>query len=130
MFPPSGRAWCLTYRQQNLEGGASDRFRSVALPVAVFEQLQQLTGVTPLERYGMTETMITISTRIDGDRRPGHVGLPLNGVETRLRGDDGELLNCDVESIGTLEVRAQPLALAISIAPMRPLSQPRPMGGL
>ena len=75
------------------------------MPVAVFEQLQQLTGVTPLERYGMTETMITISTRIDGDRRPGHVGLPLNGVETRLRGDDGELLNHDGESIGTLEVR-------------------------
>lgn len=78
---------------------------SAALPVAVFEELQQLTGITPLERYGMTETMITISTRIDGDRRPGHVGLPISGVETRIRGDGGELLAHDGESIGTLEVR-------------------------
>ncbi len=90
---------------QTLKGARAIVSGSAALPVAVFEQLQQLTGVTPLERYGMTETMITISTRIDGDRRPGHVGLPLNGVETRLRGDDGELLNHDGESIGTLEVR-------------------------
>ncbi|MGA1437578.1 MAG: AMP-binding protein, partial [Ilumatobacteraceae bacterium] len=78
---------------------------SAALPVAVFDELRELTGVVPLERYGMTETMITLSTRIDGERRPGHVGLPLNGVETRLRGDDGDILANDGESIGTLEVR-------------------------
>ena len=78
---------------------------SAALPVAVFDELRELTGVVPLERYGMTETMITLSTRIDGERRPGHVGLPLNGVETRLRGDDGHNLANDGESIGTLEVR-------------------------
>jgi fatty acid CoA ligase FadD36 len=78
---------------------------SAALPIAVFDELRELTGVVPLERYGMTETMITLSTRIDGERRPGHVGLPLNGVETRLRGDDGKILVNDGESIGTLEVR-------------------------
>lgn len=78
---------------------------SAALPVSVFDDLRQLTGITPLERYGMTETMITLSTRIDGERRPGQVGLPLRGVETRIRGDDGELLAHDGESIGTLEVR-------------------------
>ncbi len=88
-----------------LKGARAIVSGSAALPVAVFEELQQLTGVTPLERYGMTETMITISTRIDGDRRPGHVGLPLNGVETRIRGDDDELLAHDGTSIGTLEVR-------------------------
>jgi fatty acid CoA ligase FadD36 len=94
-----------TSSAQTLKGARAIVSGSAALPIAVFEQLQQLTGVTPLERYGMTETMITISTRIDGDRRPGHVGLPLNGVETRLRGDDGELLDHDGQSIGTLEVR-------------------------
>ncbi|MFM7687519.1 MAG: AMP-binding enzyme, partial [Actinomycetota bacterium] len=43
------------------------------------------------ERYGMTETLITVSTTYAGERRPGWVGLPINGVETRLDGDDGEL---------------------------------------
>ena len=90
---------------KSLHGARAIVSGSAALPVAVFEELQQLTGITPLERYGMTETMITISTRMDGDRRPGHVGLPLMGVETRVRGDDGELLNHDGVSIGTLEVR-------------------------
>ena len=83
---------------------------SAALPVSVFHELESLTGLTPLERYGMTETMITISTRLDGDQRPGHVGLPLKGVETRLRGDDGELLEHDGVAIGTLEVRGTTVA--------------------
>ena len=32
----------------------------------------------------MTETLITCSTRADGERRPGSVGRPLAGVRTRL----------------------------------------------
>lgn len=78
---------------------------SAALPVPVFEGLQHLTGHAPLERYGMTETLITLSTRLDGERRPGHVGVPLAGVETRVRADDGGLGPHDGETIGTLEVR-------------------------
>jgi fatty acid CoA ligase FadD36 len=53
----------------------------------------------------MTETLITLSTRLDGERRPGHVGVPLAGVETRVRADDGGLGPHDGETIGTLEVR-------------------------
>lgn len=82
---------------------------SAPLPVAVFERLGSLTGSVPVERYGMTETLITISTRADGERRPGHVGLALPGVETRLRGDDGEILKPDGETIGALEVRGATL---------------------
>lgn len=82
---------------------------SAPLPVAVFERLGSLTGSVPVERYGMTETLITISTRADGERRPGHVGLALPGVETRLRGDDGEILMPDGETIGALEVRGSTL---------------------
>ena len=78
---------------------------SAALPVPVFDGLRALTGLEPLERYGMTETMITLSTRIDGERRPGHVGHPISGVETRIRSDDGSLAPHDGETIGTLEVR-------------------------
>ena len=78
---------------------------SAPLPVAVFEGLGSLTGSFPVERYGMTETLITISTRADGERRPGHVGLALPGVETRLRADDGGIITPDGETIGELEVR-------------------------
>jgi len=59
---------------------------SAALPVPVFTALTELTGQAPVERYGMTETLITISTRHDGPRVPGAVGTPIRGVETRLSG--------------------------------------------
>ncbi len=82
---------------------------SAALPVPVFEHLRALTGHTPVERYGMTETLITLSTRHDGDRRPGFVGIPIAGVETRLRSDDGESVDHDGETIGGLQVRGDTL---------------------
>ncbi len=78
---------------------------SAALPVPVFDRIRELTGQAPVERYGMTETLITLSTRHDGERRPGHVGVPIAGVETRLRSDAGDLLRHDGETIGGLEVR-------------------------
>ena len=45
----------------------------------------ELTGHAPVERYGMTETLITVSARADGERRPGSVGLPLAGVRDPAR---------------------------------------------
>jgi fatty acid CoA ligase FadD36 len=73
---------------------------SAALPVPVFESLQTLAGQGPIERYGMTETLITVSGLPAGERRPGWVGHPLPGVATRLvdTAHDGE-------SVGALEVR-------------------------
>jgi fatty acid CoA ligase FadD36 len=68
-----------------------------------------LTGHAPVERYGSTESLITLSTLVDGDRRPGWVGLPIDGVQTRLAGDDGGAVAHDGESIGRLEVRGPPL---------------------
>ena len=82
---------------------------SAALPVPVFEQLRELTGQVPVERYGMTETLITLSTRADGERRPGHVGLPIAGVETRLRDDAGVPVAHDGQTIGGLQVRGTTL---------------------
>ncbi|HEY5422709.1 MAG TPA: acyl-CoA synthetase [Ilumatobacteraceae bacterium] len=78
---------------------------SAPLPVAVFEQMQALIGQAPVERYGMTETLITVSTRADGERRPGWVGLPINGVESRFVDDAGEPLTPDGSSIGELQIR-------------------------
>ncbi|CAM3772624.1 acyl-CoA synthetase [Smaragdicoccus niigatensis] len=82
---------------------------SAALPVPVFEQLSALTGHLPVERYGMSETMITVSARADGERRPGWVGLPIKGVETRLVDDAGAAVPHDGESIGGLQVRGATL---------------------
>lgn len=57
---------------------------SAPLPAPVFRDLLALTGQAPVERYGMTETLITVSARADGERRPGAVGAPLPGVRTRI----------------------------------------------
>ena len=79
---------------------------SAPLPVSVFDRLTGLTGHRPIERYGMTETLITLSTRAqDGERRPGTVGLPVRGARTRLTDDDGGLLPSDGQAIGELQVQ-------------------------
>ena len=78
---------------------------SAPLPVAVFEQMQSLIGQAPVERYGMTETLITVSTRFDGERRPGWVGVPIGGVESRLVDDTGGAMRHDGETIGELQIR-------------------------
>jgi fatty acid CoA ligase FadD36 len=80
---------------------------SAPLPVPVFDRLAELTGHKPVERYGSTETLITLSTLADGERRPGWVGLPLTGVQTRLVDDDGAAAPHDGETIGQLQIRSQ-----------------------
>ncbi|GLW75373.1 acyl-CoA synthetase [Kitasatospora phosalacinea] len=82
---------------------------SAPLPVPVFERLRELTGQAPAERYGMTETLITVATRADGERRPGAVGVPLPGVRTRLVGEDGQPVPADGESVGELQLRGPTL---------------------
>lgn len=82
---------------------------SAALPVPVFEGLVSLAGHAPIERYGSTESLITLSTRVDGERRPGWVGLPLQGVQTRLVAEDGGPVPHDGETIGRLSVRTPTL---------------------
>ena len=57
---------------------------SAALPVSVLEKWREITGHTLLERYGMTEIGMGLSNSYRGERRAGHVGLPLPGVELKL----------------------------------------------
>jgi fatty acid CoA ligase FadD36 len=82
---------------------------SAALPVPVFDRLADLTGHRPIERYGASESLITISTRADGERRPGWVGLPVAGVQTRLLDDNGDPVPHDGETVGKLQVRGPTL---------------------
>ena len=57
---------------------------SAALPVTVMDKWQHISGQILLERYGMTEIGMAISNPYHGERRPGHVGIPLPGVNIRL----------------------------------------------
>lgn len=82
---------------------------SAPLPAPVFNDLAALTGQAPVERYGMTETLITVSARADGERRAGQVGLPIRGVETRLVDESGTPVPADGVTIGELQVRGTTL---------------------
>ncbi|HTQ18777.1 acyl-CoA synthetase [Mycobacterium sp.] len=82
---------------------------SAPLPVPVFDRLVRLTGHQPVERYGSTESLITLSTLADGERRAGWVGLPLSGVQTQLVDDNGEPAPHDGETVGKLQVRGPTL---------------------
>jgi fatty acid CoA ligase FadD36 len=100
---------------------------SAPLPAPVFDKLEGLTGHRAVERYGMTETLITISTRADDPaRRPGTVGHPLAPVATRLVAEDGTAVPHDGATVGELQVRGatvfsgyldRPEATAKSFAP-------------
>jgi malonyl-CoA/methylmalonyl-CoA synthetase len=79
---------------------------SAALPAVEHERIEQLTGQRIVERYGMTETIMNVSVRHDGERTAGYVGLPLPGVELRLVDDDGNVLETsDDETIGEIQIR-------------------------
>ncbi|MER6316177.1 acyl-CoA synthetase [Streptomyces sp. NPDC001581] len=62
---------------------------SAALPAPVFRDLERLSGHRIVERYGMTETLITVSGRAGGRLSPGTVGTPLPGISTRIAAEDG-----------------------------------------
>ena len=63
---------------------------SAPLSTRDFARFSRRFGHEPLERYGLTETLIVSSNPLAGERRPGTVGLPLPRTELRLA-DDGEI---------------------------------------
>jgi malonyl-CoA/methylmalonyl-CoA synthetase len=69
---------------------------SAPLPAAQWHALHDHYGVSVLERYGMSETLLTLSNPLVGERRPGSVGLPLPGVGATITDPDehgvGELM--------------------------------------
>jgi malonyl-CoA/methylmalonyl-CoA synthetase len=79
---------------------------SAALPASEHERIQRLTGQGIVERYGLTETLMNLAVRVDGERRPGRVGVAVPGVDVRLVDDHGrDLEACDGESMGEVVVR-------------------------
>ena len=85
---------------------------SAPLPAREHARIETLTGQRIVERYGMTETLMNTAVRADADRRPGTVGPPVDGVELRLVGDDGEVLDPgDPGAVGEIHVRGPNLFL-------------------
>ncbi len=75
---------------------------SAALPGPVFDSLLAQAGQAPVERYGMTETLITLAARADHPRSRGSVGAPLPGIRARIVDEHGHPAAPD--EIGELEV--------------------------
>ncbi|MES2510484.1 MAG: malonyl-CoA synthase [Pseudomonadota bacterium] len=66
---------------------------SAPLLIETFNEWQERTGHTILERYGMSETAMLTSNPYKGaERRGGTVGFALPGVSLRVQGDDGQAL--------------------------------------
>ena len=75
---------------------------SAPLPAELWRRFSGEFGVSVLERYGMSETLLTLSNPLLGERRPGSVGFPLPGVEAAIA-------EVDEEGIGELMVRGPSL---------------------
>lgn len=76
---------------------------SAPLLPQTFAEFEAATGHRVLERYGMSECGIITSNPLAGERRPGAVGLPLQGVEIRLVDDAGHTVPAG--TAGVIEVR-------------------------
>jgi malonyl-CoA/methylmalonyl-CoA synthetase len=83
---------------------------SAALPASDHTRLERATGHQIVERYGMTETLMNTSVRVDGERRPGTVGPPLDNVDLRLVDDSGAIVD-GPDTIGEIQVRGPHLFL-------------------
>lgn len=83
---------------------------SAPLPGADFGEFRRLTGHRILERYGMTETLFTLSNPYDGERRPGTVGFPVGGCDVRIVNDPGD--DAGVSEPGEILVRGSGMMTA------------------
>ena len=76
---------------------------SAALSVALFESFRERFGHAILERYGMSETLMTLGNPYGGERRPGTVGIPFPGTAIRIVDAGGSEVAAGVDA--ELEVR-------------------------
>lgn len=110
MGVPTMYARLIEYLEQHSE--RADALRKVrlftsgsdALPADNFAKFEQLTGHRILERYGMSETMLTLSNPYEPERRrPGSIGFPVPGMEARIVNE--EFADVETEEVGELLVR-------------------------
>lgn len=75
---------------------------SSPLSPAALKAFDQQTGHVIVERYGMSETGINASNPLDGVRKPGSVGRPLDGV--RIRVVDGSGVSMPIGEAGEVQI--------------------------
>ncbi|KAK1576122.1 hypothetical protein Q3G72_011146 [Acer saccharum] len=61
---------------------------SSALPLPVMQEWETITGHRLLERYGMTEFVMSIANPLRGVRKAGTVGKPFPGVQVKIVEDE------------------------------------------
>ena len=65
----------------------------MAVQKAVAEQWKQVTGVTLVEAYGLTETSPAACINpVTLEEYNGYIGLPISSTEGAIKGDDGQFL--------------------------------------
>lgn len=57
---------------------------SAPLLIKDFQRIETIFGKAPVEREGMSETGMNFSNPLNGERKPGSIGLPLPGLEARI----------------------------------------------
>lgn len=82
---------------EGLEGADLSSLRlavsgSSPLSPVLARKVSSLTGLEVLERYGSTESGLSVSNPYDGPRRFGTVGLPLPGTELSIVDEEGRHL--------------------------------------
>lgn len=80
---------------------------SAPIRTEVLRELEQVLGRPVINRYGMTEAYVLTSLPLQGPWPAGSVGLPLDGVELRVVGDDGSAATAG--EVGTVVVRGAQL---------------------
>lgn len=81
-------------RLKSLEASKCQRLKLAVsggepLPRKIYDHVLERTGIRLMEGYGMTETSPVISCDLPSRHRVGTVGLPLPGVEIRVRDEAG-----------------------------------------
>jgi len=82
--------WEKRERKPGLRGMRLFISGSAPLSDSLFHRFERATGFRILERYGMTETGMIASNRVDpAHRKAKSVGYPLTGVDLRVTGENG-----------------------------------------
>jgi fatty acid CoA ligase FadD36 len=76
---------------------------SASLPGPVFDALAGLAGQGPVERYGMTETLVPLVARAGEPRIRGSAGHALPGTDAGIADDHGDV--APAGTLGELQVR-------------------------
>ncbi len=91
---------------------------SAALAADVFERFEAHTGHRILERYGMSETLLTLSNPYEPQKRkPGTIGFAVPSGQVQVVDENGE--RCGPGQIGQIVVRGDSLMTGYWNAPQK-----------